>query len=304
MALAHEAFDLRPHLPADARLYVLNGLPPGAEGPCAEQDIIPVLNDTDQVARWADQAQTLNRTLPCALQIDTGMSRLGLSPEELNAFVAKPPSGLDIRLLMSHLACADEPDNPANGYQLKAMQRAAERFPTVPVSFANSGGIFLGGPFQYNLIRPGIALYGGAPNTSPPNPMKPVVRLDIAVIQTRTVPKDTHIGYGGTFVAEREMRLATLSAGYADGLPRALSNRGAAWFDGVRLPIVGRVSMDSIIVDISALEPDALQAGSFVELIGPHQSIDDLARDAGTISYEILTQLGSRYFRHYIPVSS
>lgn len=134
--------------------------------------------------------------------------------------------------------------------------------------------------------------------------MQPVVRLDITVIQTRTVPAGTHIGYGGTYVTEREMRLATLSAGYADGLPRSLSNRGAAWFNGVRLPIVGRVSMDSIIVDISDLAPDALTPGSFVELIGPHQSVDDLARDAGTIAYEILTQLGPRYYRHYIPVSS
>ncbi|WAC46947.1 alanine racemase [Asticcacaulis sp. SL142] len=304
VALAHEAFDLRPHLPGDARLYILNGLPPGAEAICAAQAIIPVLNGVDQVARWADCAQSLGRVLPCALQADTGMSRLGLSTDELDAFLVAPPKGLDIRLLMSHLACADEPENTANGYQLKAMRRAMERFPNVPVSFANSGGIFLSPAYHHDLIRPGIALYGGVPHDGRPNPMQPVVRLDIAVTQTRTVPAGAHIGYGGTFITEREMRLATLSAGYADGLPRALSNRGAAWFEGVRLPILGRVSMDSIIIDISALKPDALPTGSFVELIGPHQSVDDLARDAGTISYEILTQLGSRYFRHYIPVSS
>ncbi|MDC7676397.1 alanine racemase [Asticcacaulis machinosus] len=302
VALAREAFELRPHLPTDAKLYILNGLPAGAEGPCAAQDIIPVLNSTEQITRWAEQARIEGRTLPCALQVDTGMSRLGLSPDELDAFLANPPKGFDIRLLMSHLACADEPDNPANSYQLKAMQRAMDRFPNVPVSFANSGGIFLNPAYHHDLIRPGIALYGGAPHDGKPNPMKPVIRLDIAVTQTRTVPAGAHIGYGGTFVSDREMRLATLSAGYADGLPRALSNRGAAWFDGVRLPIVGRVSMDSIIIDISALKPDAVQAGSFVELIGPHQSVDDLARDAETISYEILTQLGSRYHRHYIPV--
>ncbi|OYW75128.1 MAG: alanine racemase [Asticcacaulis sp. 32-58-5] len=304
VALTHEAFELRPHLPADARLYILNGLPPGAEATCAAQDIIPVLNSAGHIARWAEQARAEGRALPCALQVDTGMSRLGLSPDELDAFVANPPPGLDIRLIMSHLACADEPDNPANGYQLKAMQRAVGRFPQVPVSFANSGGIFLNAAYHHDLIRPGIALYGGAPHEGQSNPMTPVVRLDIAVTQTRTVPAGAHIGYGGTFVAEREMRLATLSAGYADGLPRSLSNRGAAWFNGVRLPIVGRVSMDSIIVDISDLPPNTLTPGSFVELIGPHQSIDDLARDAGTIAYEILTQLGPRYFRHYIPVQS
>jgi alanine racemase len=301
VAHASEALALRPHLPPAADIFVLNGLLPGAEAACADADIIPVLNAPDQIERWAAEGVTRGRKLPAVLQLDTGMSRLGLSPADaagLDPDAVK--ARFDLRFLMSHLACADEPANPANDRQLAVVRNIAARFGTVPVSFANSGGTFLGLEYQPSIIRPGIALYGGAPHVGVTNPMTPVVRLDVAVIQTRSVPAGTQIGYGGTFTATQEMRLATIAAGYADGLPRGLSNRGAAWLDGVRLPIVGRVSMDSIIIDISALPADALAPGDLVELIGPHQSIDAIAADAGTISYEILTALGRRYYRDYL----
>jgi alanine racemase len=301
VAQAREAFDLRPHLPADAALYVLNGLPEGSETACADQNIIPVLNSPRQIASWAEIAKTRSVRLPTVVQFDTGMARLGLSPEETRALAAAPQSlaAFDIRFIMSHLACADTPENAANANQLAHMHEISALFPGVPVSFANSGGLFLGPDFLQTLTRPGIALYGGAPNDTGPNPMLPVISLHVAVIQTRTVPAGTKIGYGGTYTAGREMRLATISAGYADGLPRALSPRGAAWFGDIRLPIVGRISMDSLMLDISAL-PDDLPAGSFVELIGPHQPIDAIAADAGTISYEILTALGRRFYREYV----
>ncbi|MNE40935.1 Alanine racemase [compost metagenome] len=201
---------------------------------------------------------------------------------------------------MSHLACADEPDNQANARQLAVMQKAAATLPNAKICFSNSGGIFLGSGYHNHLMRPGIALYGGAPSVVRPNPMKPVVRLDVSVVQTRTIPAGSAVGYGGAFVAKTDMRLATLAAGYADGLPRSLSNNGAAWFDGQRLPIVGRVSMDSIVVDTSALPEGALRHGMLVQVIGPSQSLEDVAADAGTISYEILTSLGRRYQRTYI----
>jgi len=301
VAQAREAFDLRPHLPADAALYVLNGLPEGSETVCADQDIIPVLNSPRQIERWAEVAKTRGVRLPAVVQFDTGMARLGLSSEETRLLAAAPDvlTPLDIRFIMSHLACADTPENPANTAQLAHMREVGALFPHLPVSFANSGGLFLGPAFPQHLTRPGIALYGGAPNDNGPNPMQPVISLHVAVIQTRTVPAGTQIGYGGAYTAPCDMRLATLGAGYADGLPRALSRRGAAWFGDVRLPIVGRISMDSLMLDISAL-PSDLPAGSFVELIGPHQSIDTIAADAGTISYEILTALGRRYYREYV----
>ena len=300
VALANEAFDLRPHLPANAALYVLNGLPPGCETTCADQNIIPVLNSLSQIARWRDVARARGLRLPAVVQFDTGMARLGLSPEETGILTASPEilSALDVKFIMSHLACADTPDDTANAGQLAHMDKVSTLFPGIPVSFANSGGLFLGPDFLQHLTRPGIALYGGAPNDKGTNPMRPVISLYAAVIQTRVVPAGAKIGYGGTYQAPHDMRLATISAGYADGLPRSLSPRGAAWLGDICLPIVGRISMDSLMIDISAL-PHDLPDGSFVELIGPHQPIDTIAVDAGTIAYEILTRLGRRFHREY-----
>ncbi|WMW58466.1 alanine racemase [Agrobacterium pusense] len=297
-----EALALRLRLPAEARIFVLNGLQPGNETSCAAMAITPVLNSLEQIAQWAVHAKTLGRKLAAAVQIDTGMCRLGLSPKELETLTSQPQllDGIDIAFVMSHLACADEPGHACNAAQLSAMRQATIAFPDVPVCFSNSGGIFLGREYHHHLLRPGIALYGGAPSVDRPNPMKPVVRLDLAVIQTRTVPAGSLVGYGGSFEASGSTRLATIAAGYADGLPRSLSNRGAAWYDGVRLPIAGRVSMDSIILDISALPEGTLTQGSFVQMIGPEQTLEDIADDAGTIAYEILTGLGRRYRRTYI----
>ena len=301
VAQACEAFTLRPALPADAALYVLNGLPEGAEATCAVQNIIPVLNSPHQITRWANLAKARGERLPAVVQFDTGMARLGLSPEETRALAAAPEAlaALDIRFIMSHLASADTPENTANAGQLAHMRDVSALFPGLPVSLANSGGLFLGEGFLQHLTRPGIALYGGAPNDAGPNPMRAVVSLHVAVIQTRTVPAGTRIGYGGAHAATHDMRLATLGAGYADGLPRSLCPRGAAWHGDIRLPIVGRISMDSLMVDITALPAGAVTEGDFVELIGPHQSIDTIAADAGTISYEILTALGRRFYREY-----
>jgi len=286
--------------PSDARLYVLNGLLPGGEAVCADLGAIPVLNSLDQVKRWSALAAERGVVLEAALQVDTGMSRLGLSLAELQALAASPAplAGIRLTLIMSHLACADQPEHEASPAQLAVMQAASALFPGLPVSFANSSGVFLGPDYRGALARPGVALYGAAP-TAGDNPMRPVVRLDVRVIQTRTVPAGTAVGYGGTHVTTRETCIATLAAGYADGLPRSLSNRGAAWFGGVRLPILGRVSMDSLMVDVTALPADALAPGELMELIGPNQTLETVATDAGTISYEILTGLGQRYHRHY-----
>lgn len=296
-----EAIDLKPTLPDDARLFVLNGLQPGNEMICAQAGIIPLANSLEQLARWRDTATTLGRRLPVILQFDTGMSRLGIPPRDRPQAhrLVNDGDALDLLYVMSHLASADDADSDQNTDQLNEMRHVAAEFPGVAICFANSGGVFLGPAYHGDLVRPGIALYGGAPTAGCDNPMEPVVRLEIAVVQTRTIPAGTAIGYSGSYVAPHEMRLATLAIGYADGLPRSLSNCGAVYFDGIRLPILGRVSMDSTIVDISALPEDTLHLGSLIEVLGPHQTIDDVAADAGTISYEILTRLGSRYRRRY-----
>lgn len=295
-----EALRLRPLLAADAAVFVLNGLQPGNENACARENIVPVVNSLEQWHAWSGMAKALGRTLPAVLQFDTGMSRLGVPPEE-HAVLAGLVSagGIDVLFLMSHLASADDAQSEQNEDQRTEMERVAAEFPGLDICFANSGGIFLGKAYHGVLARPGIALYGGAPTAGRANPMEPVVSLDVAVVQTRCVPTGTRVGYGASHVTAGPARLATIAAGYADGLPRSLSGRGAAYCDGVRLPIVGRVSMDSITIDISALPEGRLTLGSRVEILGPNQSLEDVARDAGTIAYEILTGLGQRYRRQY-----
>ncbi|MGI0524471.1 alanine racemase [Rhizobium giardinii] len=296
-----EAVKLRPVLAADAKVFVLNGLQPGNEEACAAREIIPILNSLEQWRRWLATAKRWKRTLPAAVQFDTGMSRLGVPPEERSALASElaGQGNIEILFIMSHLASADELDSDQNDDQLAEMKRISEEFTGLDICFANSAGIFLGKPYHGVLARPGIALYGGGPMARAPSPMEAVVRMDVAVVQTRTVPAGAKIGYGGAHIADKETRVATIAAGYADGLPRSLSGRGAVYYKGTRLPIVGRVSMDSITLDITALPKGTLTLGSLVEVLGPHQTIEDVARDAGTISYEILTNLGGRYHRQY-----
>jgi len=296
-----EAVKLRPVLAADAEVFVLNGLQPGNEEACARCDIIPILNSLEQWRRWSATAKCRERNLQAVLQFDTGMSRLGVPSEERSTLAAelKGQARVEILFIMSHLASADDPDSGQNNDQRAEMKRVSKEFPHLKVCFANSGGIFLGKNYHGQLARAGIALYGGLPSTRMPNPMEPVVELDVAVVQTRTVPAGAKVGYSGTHITNRETRLATIAAGYADGLPRGLSGRGAVYYNGTRLPIAGRVSMDSITIDITALPEGTLSLGSLVEVLGPHQALEDLARDAGTISYEILTGLGDRYHRQY-----
>lgn len=297
-----EAKDLKRYLPREAKIVVLNGLLPGGEPFVAANGFIPVINSLAQLSNWSKEAERHGARLPAVLQFDTGMSRLGLSPAEANALCSDPDllRNVDVEFIMSHLASADESLNLQNTDQLSAMGAVAARFPEMRVCLANSGGIFLGRDFHGAMARPGLALYGGIASNGVPNPTTPVVSLSVRVIQTHTVPEGTLVGYGGSHRTPFEMRLATLAAGYADGLPRSLSASGAAYAFGRRLPIVGRISMDSMTVDISSLPDEALGLGSLVELIGSHQTLEDIARDAGTISYEMLIGLGQRYHRQYI----
>lgn len=297
-----EAVELRPVLASDAQVFVLNGLQPGNEDLCARLGIIPVANSPEQLDAWNRMGAAAGRVLPVVLQFDTGMSRLGIAPEDRAAVLARirQPGHVEVHFIMSHLASADDPDCGQNDDQLAEMQAIADEFAGFDVCFSNSGGIFLGEAYRGVLARPGIALYGGAPNGRQPNPMEPVVRLSVAVVQTRPVSAGAKVGYSGTHVTRETRRLATIAAGYADGLPRSLSDRGAAYFGDTRLPIVGRVSMDSITIDVTDLPDGTLQLGSLVEILGPHQTLEDIAADAGTISYEILTSLGTRYHRQFI----
>ncbi len=299
VAQLEEAVALKPELPGPVQLFVLNGLQPGAERLCRDAGATPVLNSLDQIRRWSNLAQGSGRPLPAALQIDSGMSRLGLSPNEVQALLADRSllDGIELVLILSHLACADDPASTFNDKQVAAFDDFTRHFPGVPRSLDNSGGSFLDHA-HYEFVRAGIALYGGAPQDDF-NPMHPVVSLEARIAQLRTVRPGTGVGYGLSHRAQETSHIATIPVGYADGWPRHLSNRGSAFIGGIRVPIVGRVSMDSITLDVTHVPDMLLYPGAPVELLGPHQSIDDVAADAGTISYEILTQLGRRYRREY-----
>ncbi|MEJ5020037.1 alanine racemase [Ochrobactrum vermis] len=293
-----EAIALKPFLQPDATLYVLNGLQPGTEEACVREGILPVLNSLEQVENWATLAAKQVKKLPALLQLDTGMSRLGLSPKEFENLLENSAllDNIDIKFVISHLASGDEPENAANARQLANMTALLARLPKLPVAFANSGGTFLDKTYHFDLARPGVALYGVGPKSE----IVPVLTLSARVIQVRDIDKGAAVGYGGAYVAEGPMRVATIAVGYADGWFRSLSNKGAAFYGDTHLPIIGRVSMDSITLDVSALPEGTLKLGSLVELIGPHQRLEDVARDCDTIPYEILTALGNRYARVYV----
>ncbi len=296
-----EGLDLRPALPADATIYVLHGVPPGAEADCAAQGLVPVLNSRQQIDSWRALAHALGQRLPAIVQVDSGMARLGLSASELLQLSDDPSAldGIHVAYVMSHLACADEPTHPANAAQLARFVAARRLLPAAPATLSNSSGIFLGSAFHFDLARPGAALYGIAPVPGQANPMLPVVTLQAKVMQTRTVEAGTSVGYGGHWVAPHTSRIATVSVGYADGYLRSLSNQGSAWLGAVELPLVGRVSMDTITLDVTALPDNAIRPGTLVDLLSPRHTVDDVAARAGTIGYEIVTSLGQRYLLRY-----
>lgn len=296
-----EGIALRPQLPFQAAIFVLHGPMPGTEPEFARHGLIPVLNSAAQVEGWRRLAERLDRVLPAALQVDTGMSRLGLSAAEVDAACSDPDywRGIELRFLMSHLACAERQDHPINAQQLAAFKRLRMRLPSCAASFANSSGIFLGSGFHFDLVRPGAALYGIAPVAGMDNPMKPVVRLQARVIQVRTIDDGDQVGYGLTYRAAGRRRIATVAVGYADGWLRSFSNRGGALVGGVPVPIVGMVSMDTCTLDVTEVDQQHVQAGAYVDLISDQQPVDAVATQSGTIGYEILTSLGQRYFRHY-----
>ena len=305
VATLDEGLALRQILPT-VEISILSGLPAGAARVAAAANLIPVLNTLGEIEEWRKLCTTAARK-PAAIMVDTGMSRLGLSQADIVRLATdtKRLEGLPIVTVMSHLACGDEPAHPLNDKQLMQFKTLVERFPwpggaSPRLSLANSSGIFLGTDFHFDLARPGAALYGLAPTAGRPNPMHPVVGLQGKILQIRDVDLGMTVGYGATHQFQGRSRLAVVGVGYADGIPRSLGNRGAVFVAGERAPIVGRVSMDMMTVEIGHLPPDACQVGGAVEIIGPHQSADALGEAAGTIGYEILTSLGKRYQRRYL----
>ncbi len=301
VARADEGFALKPHLP-DADVCVLDGLPPGLVDDYAEAGLVPVLNDAGQVEAWTSYCAANERRPPVVIHVDTGMNRLGLSEADAHALADAPDAlrAFSDVLVMSHLVISEEPDNPINAAQLAAYRRVRARFPKAKSSLANSSGIFLGAAYHFDLARPGYALYGGNPTPGRPNPMRHAVQLLARILQVREVDKAGTVGYGATARIGAGGRIATIAVGYADGYLRSLSNRGEAWIGPHRVPIIGRVSMDLVTLDVSSVPPEACQIGAYAELVGAHLGVDGVAERAGTNGYEILTSLGPRYHRAYL----
>ena len=303
-----EAARLRRTSP-EAVTYVLNGLLPGTAPRFAEQGVRPILGSRPEIEEWGAFCALTGQRLPAAIHVDTGMNRLGLPVEEALALSGDPILGrFEPALVMSHLVAAEEPDDPVNARQVGDFARVCAAHPGVPASLANSSGIFHPGIPGYDLARPGYALYGGNPTPGAPNPMRPVVTLEASIVQLREVGAGERVGYNGRWTAPGPRRLATLSLGYADGYLRSASTTdadlengsetGIALVAGRPCPIVGRISMDLTILDVTEM-PDVAR-GDRAVLIGGALDLDEVGRRAGTIGYEILTGLGGRYDRRYL----
>jgi len=296
-----EARRLRDGLPVPARLYVLGGLAPGQAAAFHALGALPVLNSFGQILEWRDFAASLGMRLPAAIQIDSGMSRLGLAPAEVRRLADHPEiwDSVDPAVVMSHLACADEAGHAANDEQLARFSALADGLPATSRGLANSSGAFLAEGYRAGLVRAGLGLYGGDLGRHAPM-MRSVVTVRARVLQVREISDGAGVGYGLTHVALGERRLATVGIGYADGWPRILSGGAGALYAGEqRLPVVGRISMDSTIVDITGLAEPLVREGDWLEVVGGRQSLEDVARAARTISYEVLTQLSRRAHRTY-----
>lgn len=292
----------------DHHIFVLHGPMPGAEQAFVDNNIVPVLNSLSQVNAWAECATQNGRRLPAILQVDTGMHRAGISPEDLGVFLEQIDRfgpNVDVRYIMSHLACSGDAESQANEKQFAELQNMSQQirahYPDAGTSLAASSGVFLAPKFHGNLVRFGGLLHGMEP-VSGPNPMEPVIRLEAKIQNIRQVPLGEGVGYGLTGAANRSRMIATLAIGFADGLPRTLGNKGKVYIGDSEAPIVGKISMDMITVDITNIKPEnlGLKEGDMAEIINQKYTLDHMARDAGTIPADITCGFGNRFFVNYV----
>jgi len=301
VARAEEGVALRPILP-QSRIFVLDGAVADFVPALIANRLTPVLNSLSQIAGWRAAAKETRATLDCAIHVDTGMNRLGLSGDELSLLAGewtKRIEGLRPVLVMSHLACADDPNSKMNAMQLERFRTALAILPPMPASLASSGGVLLGKTYAFDLVRPGIGLYGGNIQNMAVNPFSVAAVLTARIVQIRRVDRGGSVGYGATFLTKRPSVLATVALGYADGLMRAIGNRGYAAIGGIRAPVCGRVSMDLTTLDVTDIPSTQLAPDSEVEFFGDTISLEDAARAGGTASYEILSSLTPRVPRYY-----
>jgi alanine racemase len=305
VATLDEAKAARAVLPSSAVIYVLDGFFQNCGDAYAKSDARPVIGDLNELAEWDVFCRRSGWAGSAAIHIDTGMNRLGMSLTEAQGIIPRINAGdHGITLVMSHLACAENLNHPLNARQLATFREIASLFSGVPASLSNSSGIYLGASFQFDMVRPGAALYGVNPTPEADNPMLPVVDLKARVMRIRNVERGESVGYGAVWTARRPTRLAIVSAGYADGYFRAAgggdgTRSAEVMVAGRRCPVAGRISMDLLAVDVTDLPNNAVRRGHMVTLIGEGITVDELAHHFGTIGYEVLTSLGRRYARAY-----
>lgn len=304
VATADEAGHVRA-LDASAQIFVLDGLLAGSAQSLASNAAIPCLASREDIAEWQVLQRTLRRALPGALNLDTGLNRLGLSQDDIRHIAKEPTRWRDIplALVMSHLACADDPTDPMNEAQRTRFETMRMMLPSAPASLAASDGLMLGAAYHYDLVRPGYALYGGQAFRGARAPVEPVVTVEACILQVRDVPVGGCVGYSGTWRARRDSRVAIIAAGYADGIPRSASaadgeSGGHVAIAGKLYPVIGRVSMDLITVDVTDAQKPIVR-GDLAELVGPNITLETAGQSARTIGYEMLTRLGRRFNRIY-----
>ena len=283
------------------QIAVLSGLLEGSEDIFYSNKLTPVLNDTEQIKKWAIYNKQKKISAPSILHVDTGMNRLGLTINELYDIIKNPTElkELHVEWIMSHLACGDQPRDIMNEKQLSVFLNAKKEFPNVKASLANSAGVFLGQSYHLDMVRPGIALYGSGSGSIPSKPLKQVIKLYSRILQIRTLSTGASVGYGASYRVSEATRVATVGLGYADGYLRSLSNCSWVFFNGLRLPVIGRISMDYITIDITQIASEKIKTGDFIEIIGDKFTLDDLATVANTVPHELLTRLGTRHHRIY-----
>lgn len=305
VAHLHEARIVR-EAARDVAIYVLNGIPPGGAPQFAAARARPVIGSMPELIEWDAFCGVNKWTGGAALHFDTGMNRLGVPIDEAPALSTRMKTpGHGISLVVSHLACADAPDHPLNTRQIQVFRELRMMFRGVPASLANSSGIFLGPATHCELVRPGAALYGVNPTPADANPMQQVVNLKGRIVQVRQVPRGGTVGYSATWTATHETRIAVVSIGYGDGYLKAgaalSGERPAAIVAGKRCPLIGRISMDLLALDVSAVPEKSVRRGDFATLLGDGIDVDELARFGDLIGYEVLTSLGRRYHRVWKP---
>lgn len=292
---------LRESTGKEAVIFLLKGVFKGEEDLIKKYKLIPVLNNLEQIKIWEAYAKKKNKKLPCCIHIDTGITRLGIDTEQVDSIIhdIEKSGRLEIKYIISHLACADEQENKMNEAQLEKLKKIAKKHPKYKYSFANSAGIFLSKEMHFDQVRPGICLYGGTAGLAPREKIKPVVTLTSRIINICVKDPPTTVGYGASYKVATQQKIATISLGYADGIFRCLSNKGYCCINGIKTPYIGAISMRMATIDGTSVPDKDLKIGQEVEIIGKNISLETVAKLADTINHEVLTSLGKIFCKKY-----